>query len=240
MTMGSRIQLEPAYVLHARAYRETSQLLEIFSAGHGRVGIIANGARRPKSGYRGLLNPFQPLRLSWSGRGELMRLREAEATAPPAGLSGERVLAGFYANELLLRLLHRGDAHTDLFAHYTVLIAGLADESADTERLLRSFEMQLLREIGYELDLRTDCLTDAPIAPDGRYHFQIERGLVPVGADCEDAFVYPGELLLAIADLEFTNEQVRRSAKRLLRSVLDYHLGGRPLRTREVAAAMKR
>ncbi len=239
MNSLTRADLEPAYILHARAYRETSQLLEVFTAGFGRIGVIANGARRPKSAFRGYLNPFQPLRLSWSGRGDLMRLSAIESIAPPATLDGDRVMAGFYANELLLRLLHRGDPHADLFAHYAALIAGLFD-SEDTEHLLRCFEIQLLREIGYELDFQSDCVGHMPLEPDRLYQFQVERGLIPVDDGVADAFVYPGAQLQAIARLDFSNLQTRRSAKQLLRSVLNFHLGGRPLRTREIAAAMKR
>ena len=239
MNSFTQAELEPAYILHARAYRETSQLLEVFTAGFGRLGVVANGARRPKSSFRGYLNPFQPLRLSWSGRGELMRLRAVEATAPSAALAGDRVMAGFYANELVLRLLHRGDAHADLFAHYTALISELV-HAEEIEHLLRCFEMQLLREIGYALDLQSDCVTHRPLEPDRLYQFQIERGLVPVDTGAADAFVYPGAQLQAMARMDFSSPQTRRSAKQLLRSVLNFHLGGRPLRTREVVTAMKR
>jgi len=239
MTARTRVELEPAYILHTRAYRETSQLLDVITPGYGRVGIIANGARRPKSAFRGYLNPFQPLRLSWTGRSELVRLQTVESFGPAAVLGSEQVLAGFYANELLIKLLHRGDAHADLFAHYTALIAELAG-GQDIEKMLRGFEMELLTEIGYAMDLRSDCIAHLPLEADKYYEFEIERGLVPVAARRSDGLVYSGSEYAAIAQLDFSSSDIRRSAKRLLRTVLNFHLGGRPLRTREVAAAMKR
>ena len=155
MNSLTRADLEPAYILHARAYRETSQLLEVFTSGFGRVGIIANGARRPKSTFRGYLNPFQPLRLSWSGRGELMRLSAIESIAPPATLDGDRVMAGFYANELLLKLLQRGDAHPELFVHYAALVDGLA-QPGDTEPTAKFPAVSASRPI------RPPCMTPWP------------------------------------------------------------------------------
>jgi DNA repair protein RecO (recombination protein O) len=237
----SRIDLNPAYVLHTRAYRETSQILEVFSADYGRVGLIARGARRPKSSLRGVLNPFQPLRLSWSGRGELATLREADLGGVAAELAGDRLMAGFYVNELLIKLLGRNDPHPDLFAHYISLIAGIG-RGEPLEALLRCFELQLLSELGYALNLENDVLTHKPLIPDQHYEFRVEDGPVPVGAtnDYTEGLVFPGSTLLAIGHMQFDDKNNLQDAKRLLRSVLNYHLGGKGLQTRRVAAAMKR
>jgi DNA repair protein RecO (recombination protein O) len=126
MNSAVRVELEFAYVLHARSYRETSQLLEVFTPGHGRVGLLARGSRRPKSPFRGLLNPFQPLRLSWSGRGELGSLRQVELAGIASAPSGNLLMAGFYVNELILKLLQRNDPHPGLFTHYASLIGRMA------------------------------------------------------------------------------------------------------------------
>ena len=234
-----RIELNPAYVLHSRAYRETSQILEVFTADHGRVGLIARGARRPKSLLRGLLNPFQPLRLSWSGKGELATLREADLGGVAANLVGDRLMAGFYVNELLMKLLGRNDPHPELFAHYISLIAAIGRDEL-LEPLLRRFELQLLHELGYALNLENDVVTHKPLQPDEHYEFRVEDGPVPAAAANSEGLVFPGASLLAIGRMEFDNENYLRDAKRLLRTVLNYHLGGRGLQTRRVAAAMKR
>jgi DNA repair protein RecO (recombination protein O) len=235
----TRVDLNPAYVLHARAYRETSQILEVFSADYGRVGLVARGARRPKSSLRGLLNPFQPLRLSWSGRGELATLREADLGGVAADLTGDRLMAGFYVNELLMRLLGRSDPHPELFAHYISLVAGIG-RGEMLEPLLRRFELQLLSELGYALNLEKDAVNHEPLVPDQSYEFRAEEGPVPISGNTSVGGVFSGSTLLAIGRMEFEDEGHLRNAKLLLRSVLNYHLGDRGLNTRRVAAAMKR
>ena len=157
-----RVELEPAYILHTRAYRETSLILEVFTHGYGRTGLVARGARRPKSPFRGILNSFQPLRLSWSGRGELPTLAQAEQGGQSSQLRGDAVLAGFYVHELLLKLLQRHDPHPQLFGHYATLLANLADGQS-VEKLLRIFELELLREIGYALSLDSDAQWHEPL-----------------------------------------------------------------------------
>lgn len=239
MTNPVKIDLEPAYILHARAYRETSELLEVFTANHGRLGLVARGSRRPKSPFRGILNPFQPLRLSWSGRSDLQTLRAAEASGTTNTLAADRIMAGFYVNELLMKLLHRHDAHSELFMHYGALVAELAT-CGDVEVLLRGFELELLREIGYALNLERDSVSHEPLNESARYEFRVEQGAVSVEHAPEDAASFSGAELLAIGRREFDDPAILRQAKQLLRSVLNYHLGERRLETRRVAAAMKR
>ncbi len=237
MSNPTRVDLEPAFVLHTRAYRETSQLLEVFTLQHGRLGLVARGARRQKSAYRGVLNPFQPLRISWSGRGELLTLRDADVTGAAIVLHSDRVLAGFYTNELLLKFMERADPHPDLFALYGQTLANLG-EGEPVEPLLRAFEIGLLAEVGYALNLQTDAQTGAPIDPAARYEFFLDQGAVPTQTDSTDSF--SGHELLAIGRHEFSDAAVLRAARRLLRGVINHHLGDRTLRTRRVAAAMKR
>jgi DNA repair protein RecO (recombination protein O) len=239
--MGSlnRVELEPAYILHARAYRETSQILEVFTAGHGRLSFVARGARRPKSPLRGILNPFQSLRLSWSGRGEMQTLREAEPAGPLTHINNAVVLSCFYINELILKLLVRSDPHPDLFAHYTSLMMAI-QSGQSVEPLLRMFEMQLLAEIGYAPNLSSDAATHAPVDTSLLYEFVADYGVVEVGEAAPAARVFMGSSLLAISRLEFSDSEVLRDAKRLLREILNFHLGNRALHTRRVASAMNR
>jgi DNA repair protein RecO (recombination protein O) len=239
MNSISRVDLEPAYVLHARSYRETSTIIEVFTPGSGRIGLVARGSRRPRSPLRGLLNPFQALRLSWSGRGDLATLRHAEPGGDATQLPTAVILSGFYVNELLLRLVHRHDPHAALFGHYSSLIAGLS-AGGPVETLLRTFELELLREIGFELNLERDAISQEPLREDQYYEFRVEQGAVPVQGDETDRMCFTGAELLTIAQGNFDDANCLVSAKRLLRMVLDYHVGDKGLKTRRVAAAMRR
>jgi DNA repair protein RecO (recombination protein O) len=239
MSAMQRVDLEPAYILHTRAYRETSQIIEVFTAGHGRLALIARGARRPKSRLRGILNPFQSLRLSWSGRGEMQTLREAEPAGPIAETHSSAVMSGFYINELMLKLLERADPYPDLFAHYTSLMLAFA-VAQPVEPLLRVFELQLLREIGYAPNLEHEAATLKPVHADGLYEFVVDYGVVQAGAGQADFQSYKGSTLLAISRQDLADTEVMREAKKLLRNILNYHLGDRALHTRRIASAMKR
>jgi DNA repair protein RecO (recombination protein O) len=245
MSQTVRVDLEPAYVLHARSYRETSQLLEVFTHQHGRLGLVARGARRPKSPYRGLLNPFQPLHISWAGRGELQTLRDAELAGLAVELGGDAVLSGFYLNELLLKFMQRSDPHPQLFALYSQSLADLgaahSDGSISLEPVLRQFEIGLLAEAGYALNLATDAINHEPLQADCVYEFLPEQGAVALEAGrASDRMCFAGEQLLAMGRHEFSDPEVARAARRLLRYVINSHLGESGLRTRKVAAAMKR
>jgi DNA repair protein RecO (recombination protein O) len=244
MSNAMRVELEPAYILHTRSYRETSQIIEVFTPGFGRAGLVAKGARRPKSAFRGILNPFQPLRVSWSGRGELATMTQAEAGSLADVMPGSSVMAGFYVNELLLKLLHRHDPHPDLFAHYSSLIgrlaAGESQDNASVEKALRKFELELLQEIGYALNLERDALHQEPLQAAQLYEFRIDQGAVPVDTGGKDGMYFTGAELLLIGRLQLDDKDALRQAKKLLRHVLDYHIGDKGLQTRRIAAAMKR
>ena len=155
MSKLERIDLEPALVLHARPWRESSLLVEAFSRGHGRLGLVARGARRPKSRMRGLLQPFIPLLLSWRGRGELATLTGADTEGSFSPLAGSAAIIGLYINELLLRFLHRHDPEPMLFDHYLVALDGIA-RGNDPEPILRIFEKRLLEAAGYALELKRE------------------------------------------------------------------------------------
>ena len=235
-----RVDAEPAFVLHSRSYRESSELLEAFTLHHGRIGLVAKGAKRNKSPFRGTLRLFQPLLISWSGRGDLVTLRTVECSTTVSDLGGTSLMAGFYVNELVLALLRRSDPYSELFAHYTATLASLAGAADDVEAVLRRFEISLLREIGYGLSLNQDSVNNVDLRPAQRYEYRIERGPVLVDASCTSEMVFTGAELLAIGQGNFCEQTTLSGAKRLLRNVLDHHLGGRQLKTRGVFAAMKR
>jgi DNA repair protein RecO (recombination protein O) len=221
---GSRapVLLAPAYVLHRRPYRDSSLLLECFSRDHGRVGMVARSGR---GRLAGVLQPFAPLLLSWTGGGELKTLTQAEPDGHVDLLRGATLAAGFYLNELLLRACARLDAHPAVYAAYaralTTLVGGTADEPA-----LRYFERELLAELGYALQLEYDT-TGTPINPAGRYHYQPERGALPA----PDGDL-PGAALHALRAGTLAEPAHLVACKRLLRAQLAWHFGDRPLKSR--------
>ncbi len=172
-----RIQQQPGFVLHQNPYSETSLVLEVFTPEHGRVGLLAKGARRPGNRSRAFLKPFQPLLLSWSGRGELPVLTGAEPQEASAALAleGHGLYCGFYVNELLVRLLHRHDPHPGLYRAYQGCLASLS-ANARRDAALRIFEKHLLQEVGYGLVLDRDIRDNAPVSPDALYDYVFERG----------------------------------------------------------------
>jgi DNA repair protein RecO (recombination protein O) len=233
-----RITMQPAYVLHHRPYRETSSLLELLSESHGRVGAVARGARQSGSRWRGLLQPFTPLLVSWSGRGDLVTLTAAEAASPALCLPSGRVMSAWYANELLLRLLGRHDPQRAVFVHYATLLGELA-ANGDEAHALRVFEKRLLDALGYGLALTHDALTGEAVTADRHYVYRLERGPERVGV-AEGDLVLCGRSLLALASEQLHDETELRDARRLLRAALDVYLGARPLKTREVVRAVRR
>src|SRR5262244_4451478 len=161
---------QPAFVLHTYPYRETSAIVETFTAGYGRVALVARGAKRTRSELRSVLQAFQPLTLSWSGTGELKTLIRAEWRGGLPLVGGSALLCGFYLNELLLKLLAREDPHPRLFADYEAALQELAS-GAEQAPVLRRFELTLLTELGYALPLVREADTGAPIDPATRYYY---------------------------------------------------------------------
>ncbi len=227
--------LAPAYVLHQYPYRDTSRIVEVFTAEHGRITLFARGANGPKSSLRGVLRPFQRLLVSWVGRAEACALVTAEVDGALTRLGKERLMSGFYLNELLLKLTHRWDAHPEIFESYAACVEALC-AGAGEEPTLRLFEKRLLHELGYGLELGQTG-EGVPVEADRYYRFALESGPQPCVADAPDA-VYGQSL----HDLEAGNLQHARSlrdAKRLLRTAIDACLDGRSLKSREVMLALR-
>jgi DNA repair protein RecO (recombination protein O) len=233
---GRRVWLAPGYVLHQRAYRDTSRIVEVFTAEHGRLTLFARGANGAKSALRGVLRPFQRLLLSWSGRGEACQLVGAEIDGSLTTLANERLMSGFYLNELLLKLIERCDPHPEAFAAYAACLEGLAAGESE-EACLRRFEKRLLDNLGYGLDL-SQTADGEPIAPDAYYRFAAERGAQPCIAEAPGA-VY-GKSLHDLEGDSFVDARSLRDAKRVLRAALEMCLDGRELKSREVMRAMRR
>lgn len=213
--------LEPAWLLHRRPFRNTSLIVELFLPDRGRVGVVARGGRRYP-----FLAPFSPLWVSlMRGNGELFTLRGIEPRDNPLSLIGRPMFCAFYVNELMVRLLHRDDPHPALWPVYEQTLTALTGD-ARSDVTLRRFEMALLEETGYGLTLDQDA-EGQPLEPLRYYRWVTERGLVA------DVSGYSGALLIDLGRQHWT-EEVRRTARTLLREALAPHLGDRPLRSREL------
>ncbi|MDD2916157.1 MAG: DNA repair protein RecO [Gallionella sp.] len=235
MSSGSkqRIQDEPAFVLHSYPFRETSLILDVFSRSHGRLAIVARGARRPRSALRGLLMNFQPLSLSWFGKGEVRTLHSAEWQGGQPYLQGTALMCGFYLNELLLNLLARDDPHEQLFDYYAATLLRLAHET-DHAATLRCFEKHLLQELGYALALDREAGNGKAIQAELCYRYAVERGALPDDGDTQTGLPLLGKTLLDMAADEYTDPLTAQQSKQLMRVLLNHHLGGKILHTREL------
>ena len=235
MRSAVRIVEQAGFVLHSYPYSETSLLVEAFTRDHGRVPLVAKGAKRPRSSWRGVLLAFQPLSLSWSGSGDVKTLAAAEWRPGLPLLEGGALACGFYLNELLLKLLAREDSHPGLFDAYRFALEGLT-ATTDQAACLRRFELHLLRELGYGLSLTHEADSSQPVDPGSRYHYVFERGPLPYSAG-GDAASYPsvsGRTLLSMADEEFGELAVRSEAKTLIRALLNRILDRQVLHSRQL------
>ncbi len=227
---------QAAYVLHARPYRETSLIVETFSQAFGRVALVARGARRPRSAVRGLLMAFQPLSLSWFGKGELRTLKHAEWQGGQLPLSGSALMCGFYLNELLLRLLPRDDPHPALFAHYQAALQALGRNETQPV-VLRRFEKRLMQELGYALVLEQEAHSDAPIVAEATYFYELEHGPVRESARqyaSQTSVQLRGRTLLDLARDDYSDPTTLAQAKQLMRALISHQLGSELLQTRQL------
>jgi DNA repair protein RecO (recombination protein O) len=219
-----RVESQPAYILHVRAWRETSLLLEALSRDHGRVGLVARGVRGPRARLsRSALEPMQALRLDWNGRGELQTLTAAEPAGPAPALRGDALLSALYVNELLVRLTARDDPHPQLFDRYAGLLDGLAGASSLAWRL-RCFERDLLAAIGYAPQLEAAADSGESIDPAARYDYLPERGAVAAG-DHPDSVRVRGSALLALASGIRPDAEDLAALRRLMRMLIGRQVG---------------
>jgi DNA repair protein RecO (recombination protein O) len=232
---GRRVWLAPAYVLHQYAYRDTSRIVEVFTAEYGRLTLFARGANGPKSALKGVLRPFQRLLVSWSGTSEACPLVTAEADGQITNLPAERLMSGFYLNELLLKLTERRDPHAEIFFAYASCVQALCGGDVE-EPTLRRFEKRLLNELGYGLEL-TQTGDGLPVEADKYYRYALQSGPQLCVAETPGA-IY-GRSLADLQAESFEDARSLRDAKRVLRAALDVCLDGRPLKSREVMLALR-
>lgn len=232
--MGEReeVLLEPGYVLHQRPYRNTSLIIDCLTGNFGRQSLVVQGARRPGARRAAELQPFRRVRLSWVRRGDMGRLTNVEADAGGFDIRGEALLAAFYVNELMLRLLPGGDANEDILSCYSNCLDQLA-AGPDVARALRFFEFDFLDALGYRVDLEQDFRTGEPIRPDCDYYFEHEGGMTASSAS-RTMEAISGRHLISLREHRLEDADSLGAAKRLLGHILHLQLGGRPLRTRQV------
>lgn len=226
-----KVDAQPAFVLHAYPYRETSLIVEVFSRDFGRLAVLARGARRPRSVLRGLLLAFQPLELAWAGKGEVQTLMKAEWQGGQPLLAGKALLCGYYLNELLMHLLPREDAHERLFSVYAETLRRFADGLRESD--LRCFERALLQELGYGLTLACDA-KGLPLDAAGHYAYEIERGFVRLPRPGSSALSVSGKTLLDLACEDFSDPRSLAEAKQLMRALIAHYTGGKGLETRKI------
>ena len=224
---------QPAFVLHTHPFRETSLIVEAFTRDHGRIALVARGARRPRSAMRGLLLAFQPIELGWFGQGEMRTLAKVEWIGGQPLLQARALLLGYYMNELLLKLLPREDAHPTLFLAYAEAVYALAI-GEPSQASLRRFEKTLLKELGYGLTLDREAESGRQVDPQKHYAYVVERGPILVSGDEREAESFSGRALLAIAQDDFSDAETLAQCKQLMRTLIQHYLGGQRLSSRRV------
>lgn len=236
MSDARRGQLYAAFVLHQRPYRDSSRIVDLLTAEFGRVSLVARGIRSRRGSQGALLQPFRPLLVAWSGRSEMKTLNSVEPSGESFALSGTVLLSGYYLNELLLRLTRKHDPHPELFAVYHATLE-LLHRGENQSRALRIFEKRLLEYLGYGLNLELTADDSQRVDAGRRYTYQVERG--PQLSVAENAASYAGRSLLSLACEDLTDERSLQDARRLLRHTLDFYLGDKPLKSRQILYSMR-
>lgn len=240
-----------AFVLHTYPYRETSLIVESFTAAHGRVVLVAKGAKRPNGALRGILHPFQPLTLRWFGKAEMKTLKTAEQMRILPQLSGSALLSAFYLNELTLKLTQREDPHEGLFEAYAEAMDGLSGLARGGDQdvpaisaILRRFEATLLQELGYALQLGEEADSHIPLVPEKEYCYLLERGPVAFSRVARDSMLgdnlqLRGKTLLDMARGDYADPTTQQQAKQLMRKMINHLLGDKTLHTRTLIRELK-
>ena len=226
-----RVRSEPAFVLSSQPWRETSVIAELLTRHHGRVTVVARGAKRISSRFRGIIMPFVPLVVSFSGAGEIKNLTDARWMGPMTPNEHEGLVSAFYVNELLVRLLPREDEVKSLFASYVRVLEKLADDQANREIALRTFEIELLRDLGYGLP------------ETGEAWYWDGQELKPWSEEIPETerhIVIDPLMIKKLNAFDFRERETLAFAKRLMRRMIAHYAGDKPLNTRRIVTEMNR
>ena len=235
MISANRISLEPAFVLHTRPYQETSLIVDFFTRSYGRINAVAKGAKRPKSPLRSVLTPFSKLSISLAGKSDLKTLSSAEILDHYPISSGNFLNSLVYINELITKATEKDDPHLTIFDKYHFFLESISkkDHDEDLEMLLRDFEMTLLQEMGYGIDLIRDAETNENIQEETSYRFDPNKGFTMIHAGNQSKISFLGRDIIDFCEGRFEKQAVRNSSKTIMRIALDYHLGNKSLNIRK-------
>jgi DNA repair protein RecO (recombination protein O) len=235
--LGSNSDWQPAWILHQYDYRDSSRILECFTPQQGRIGVLAMGLKRPKSPWRGIAQPFRPLRLQHNQKGELHRLTGLESSGRAQQPQGDALYAAFYLNELLIRLLRRQDPYPELFALYSRSIAALAADMP-LEPVLRLFELQALNYVGYGLDFANDYKRHCAV--DAQQYYAVDANQGAYQSQSADLLL-KGEWLQTLANGQIpAGDEARKAVNALMRQLIRHHIGDKPLNSRELLIASRK
>jgi DNA repair protein RecO (recombination protein O) len=235
MTSFNKILLEPAFVLHTRPYQETSLIVEFFTQSFGRINAVAKGAKRPKSPLRSILTPVSRLSVSLSGKSELKNLSSAEILDHYPLSDGASLNSIIYINELIAKATEKEDPHEIIFLKYQNFLENISKNNNldNLELLLRDFEMTLLQEMGYGIDLTRDAETNNKLKEDTNYRFDPNIGFTFITAGNRPKISFLGKDIIDFSEGKFEKKSVRAASKIIMRTALDYHLGNKSLNIRK-------
>ena len=236
---AGRKPLEPAYVIHSRAYGDTSVIVELITAGYGRLSVLARGAKRGKAQKSLLLQPFRSLHVSWTGRGELPVLTAAEEAGNVLRLQGEALVCGYYINELIYLLLPKYEPVPEIFAHYWPTLLACVDD-VQRSKSLRQFEITLLEQLGLAPMLTADIVTGQRIQSQQVYRYRVPEGPVAQEHANGNGVEISGASLLGIAAMDFSLQKTEKEARNLTRALIHYHLDGREIKSRTLFKELKK
>ncbi len=233
--MRQRLHHQAAYVLHTRPWSETSLLVDVFSRQHGRLRLLAKGARRQKTGSSGELLPFQPLEMAWSAGQGLAVMTSVEISAIRQRPVQLGLGAAYYANELILKMLHQHDPHPELYDAYDQLMIALAS-GHHLDSSLRTFECELLGQVGYGLQLACDAETGLMLESSQQYFYYPEKGPVRTQGEYDTAHpcAVSGDTLLQLAARNVSSAKTKTESKQLIRHLISRYLNGKTFRSRRV------
>lgn len=238
--MATRVLDEPAYVLHSIPYKETSLILDVFTRSYGRLALIAKGAKRPHSVLRPVLQRFQPLAVSWSGKSELKTMIKAEWLGGVPPLVGDTLLCGFYMNELIVKFIPREDSHETLFDEYAKTVELLGKEPEVLEPILRKFELSLLRESGFAAAFDR-CVDGQTIEDNEQYVYQPEKGIRLHHHDDPGYWpVLSGKHIKAMERHDYEDSETLYQSKQLIRFLLSLYLPHEAMTTRQILIDLKK
>lgn len=230
------IECHNAFILHRRAYRETSQIIDLFCQDVGKVSVVYKGGRSSTRMKRGMAQPFTLLLATYFGRSSLKTVKTLEAQTQVIPLQGKRLYVAMYINELLYRLLQAETACDGLFECYQRTLLSIASEE-DPQQALRLFELTLLETLGYGVNFERDVYSDEEIEAGFQYQYQQQLGFFAKQAICNPNHVYDGQDIINLSQRNLQSASTLKMAKRFCRQALAELLGDKPLHSRALFAA---